>query len=122
MIVLRTRSNSVREWLVTEKDLELGKAVTFCRSAEQAHELVQEMNAESKDEAAVAEGSDRVKWTCNEWPSRRIPNSNVKRLDHDTGRPKNFIVVILNTNKVEDVVRMVTYAGCARSDPYGKIM
>jgi hypothetical protein len=80
------------------------------------------MNAESRDEAAVAEGSDRVKWTCDEWPSRRIPNSNVKRHGHDTRRLKNLIVVILFTNNVEDVVRMVTSAGCARNDPYGKIM
>jgi DNA-binding transcriptional MerR regulator len=52
MIVLKTRNNSVRERLFTEKDLELGKAVTICRSAEQKHEQVQEMNAESRDEAA----------------------------------------------------------------------
>jgi precorrin-2 methylase len=49
--VLKTRSNSVIERLFTEKDLQLGKAVTICRSAEQAHEQVQEMNAESRDEA-----------------------------------------------------------------------
>jgi hypothetical protein len=54
MIVLGTRSNSVRVLLFTEKDLELGKAVTICRTGEQAHEQVQEMNAESRDEAAVA--------------------------------------------------------------------
>jgi histidyl-tRNA synthetase len=55
MIVAGTRSNSVRERLFTEKDLELGKMVTICRSAEQTHEQVQEMTVESRDEAAVAE-------------------------------------------------------------------
>jgi hypothetical protein len=53
MIVDKTRSNSVRERLFIEKELELGKTVTICRSAEQAHELVQVMNAESRDEAAM---------------------------------------------------------------------
>jgi hypothetical protein len=41
MIVVSTRSNSDRERLFTEKDLELEKVVTFCISAEQAHEQVQ---------------------------------------------------------------------------------
>jgi hypothetical protein len=52
MIVLGTRSNSVKERLFAEKDLELEKTVTICRSAEQANEQV--MNAESRHEAAVA--------------------------------------------------------------------
>jgi hypothetical protein len=46
MIVLGTRSNSIREWLVTEKDLELGKAVTFCRMAEQARSARDECGIE----------------------------------------------------------------------------
>jgi hypothetical protein len=33
MIVLGTKSNSVRERLFSEKDLELGKAITIYRSA-----------------------------------------------------------------------------------------
>jgi hypothetical protein len=53
MIVLETRSNTVRERLFTEKDLELGKADKIWRSAEQAHKQVYEMTAESRDEAAL---------------------------------------------------------------------
>jgi hypothetical protein len=65
------------------------------------------------------EGSHRVKWTSDEWPSHRIPNSNVKG--------KNLTVVdvpqsIANgsvqhlANNVEYVVRMVISAGCAQNE------
>jgi hypothetical protein len=75
----------------------------------------------------MEESLDRVKWTNDEWPSRRIPNSNIKGHDHDTRKPKNFIVVDVPqsmahssgqylVNNVEDVVRMVISAGCARSE------
>jgi hypothetical protein len=50
MIVLRTRSNSVRNLSFTEKGLELIKAVFICRSTKRACEQVQEMTTGLRDE------------------------------------------------------------------------
>jgi hypothetical protein len=128
MKVLGTRSNSVRERLFTEKDLELGKAVTICRSAEQAHEQVQEMNADAQDKAVVAtmHANGPRFGQMDQRPEYRTAMY-VKRHGHDTRRPKNFIVVDVQqsmanscvqhlANNVEDVVRMVISAGCALSE------
>jgi hypothetical protein len=111
MIVLSTRSNSDRERLFTEtyRDLDLGKAVTFCRSAEQAvAEAVAAMDANRR---RFGQGQMDVKG---------------HGMRHDTRRAKNFIVFDVPesmangrvqhlANNVEDVVRMVISTECVRS-------
>jgi hypothetical protein len=101
MIVLRTRSNSVRERLFIEKDL----AVTICRSAEQAHELVQVMNAESRDKAEM--DANRRRFGQGQMDQRRMakPNNNVEEHGHNTRRRKNFIVVDVPQSMANDSVQ-----------------
>jgi hypothetical protein len=123
MIVLGTRNNSVRERLLTKKDLELGKAVTIYRSAEQAHEQVQEMTMESKDESV--------------WTRSNRPVTNGQAAEYRTATSKgtattredrNFLlqsmchrawptaVSSIYANNVEDVIRMIISAGCGRCE------
>jgi hypothetical protein len=117
----------------TEKDLELGKMVTICRSAEQAHEQVQKMTVESRDGAAVAaKNANGRKFGQGQMDEQRMSKPQNTEKQRQRARPRHekteeiYCIVDMPqrmandrvqhlANYVEDVVRMVISARTARS-------